>query len=79
MRMKQWIEQFKTSWRDHDFVCAVLGFLFAYAVIAALGLLLPAKVFVVILAAIAGWQLASWSWELAPKLKEFLQRLKILC
>jgi hypothetical protein len=75
--MKQWLNQFSASWRDKDFVCAVLGFLFAYAVIAALGLVLPAKIFVLILAAIAGWQLASWSWQLAPKLKEVLQRLKI--
>jgi len=76
--MKQWISQFSASWRDKNFVCAILGFLFAYAVIAALGLLLPAKVFVLILTAIAGWQLASWSWEFAPKLKELLQQLKIL-
>jgi hypothetical protein len=76
--VKQWLSEFLRSWRDKNFVCAILGFLFAYAVIAALGLLLPAKVFVVILAAIAGWQLASWSWEFAPKFKELLQQLKIL-
>lgn len=76
--MKQWISDFKASWRDKNFVCAIFSFLFAYAVIAALGLILPAKVFVLILAAIAGWQLASWSWEFAPKLKELLQQLKIL-
>ena len=75
--MKQWISDFKASWRDKNFVCAIFGFLSAYAVIAALGLVLPAKVFVLILAAIAGWQLASWSWEFAPKLKEMLQQLKI--
>ena len=76
--MNQWLSDFKASWRDKNFVCAIFGFLFAYAVIAALGLVLPTKVFVLILAAIAGWQLASWSWEFAPKLKELLQQLKIL-
>ena len=76
--MNQWLSDFKASWRDKNFVCAIFGFLFAYAVIAALSLVLPAKVFVLILAAIAGWQLASWSWEFAPKLKELLQQLKIL-
>jgi len=76
--MKQWISEFKASWRDHNFVCAALGFLFAYGIITILGLLLPIKLFIAILAAIAGWQLASWSWEFAPKLKELLQQLKIL-
>ncbi len=70
--MKRWLSEFLRSWRDKNFVCAVLGFLFAYCAITLLGLLLPAKIFVVVLAAIAGWQLASWSWELAPKLKQLL-------
>lgn len=76
--MKQWISQFSASWRDKNFVCAILGFLFAYGMITILGLLLPVKLFIAVLAAIAGWQLASWSWEFAPKLKELLQQLKIL-
>jgi len=75
--MKQWISEFSASWRDRNFVCAVLSFLFAYSMIAILGLLIPTKIFVVILAAIAGWQLASWSWEFSPKLKRLLQQLKI--
>lgn len=70
--MKQWLSEFLRSWRDKNFVCAVLGFLFAYCTITVLGLLLPVKIFVAVLAAIAGWQLASWSWELAPRLKQLL-------
>ena len=75
--MKQWLSELRASWRDHNFVCAVLGFLFAYCTITVLGLLLPVKIFVAVLAAIAGWQLASWSWEFAPKFKQLLQQLKI--
>lgn len=76
--MKQWISQIKASWRDHNFVCAIAGFIVAYGTITVLGLLLPIKVFIAILAAIAGWQLASWSWEFAPKLYSLLKQLKIL-
>ena len=70
--MKQWLSEFIRSWRDKNFICAIGGFLIAYVIIAVLGLLLPLKLFVAILAGIAGWQLASWSWELAPKLKQIL-------
>ena len=70
--MKQWLSEFRASWRDKNFICAIGGFLIAYVIITVLGLLLPAKVFIAILAAIAGWQLASWSWKLAPKLKQIL-------
>ena len=70
--MKQWLSEFIRSWRDKNFICAIAGFLTAYLIITVLGLLLPVKVFIAILAAIAGWQLASWSWELAPKLKKIL-------
>lgn len=76
--MKQWINELRASWRDHNFVCAILGFLFAYCIITVLGLLLPVKIFIAVLAAIAGWQLASWSWELAPKLHNLFKQLKIL-
>ena len=76
--MKQWLSELRASWRDHNFVCAILGFLFAYCTITVLGLLLPVKVFIAVLAAIAGWQLASWSWSLAPKLRNLLKQLKIL-
>jgi hypothetical protein len=76
--MNQWLSEFRASWRDKNFVCAVLGFLLAYSTITILALLLPMKVFVIVLAAIAGWQIASWSWEFAPKLKQLLQQLKIL-
>jgi membrane protein implicated in regulation of membrane protease activity len=75
--MKQWLNELRASWRDHNFVCAVLGFLFAYCTITVLGFLLPIKLFIAVLAAIAGWQLASWSWELAPKLRSLLKQLKI--
>ena len=76
--MKRWLNELRASWRDHNFVCAALGFLFAYCIITVLGLLLPVKVFIAVLAAIAGWQLASWSWKLAPKLYSLLKQLKIL-
>jgi len=72
--MKQWLSELRASWHDKNFICAMLGFLFAYTIIGILGLLLPAKVFVIVLAAIAGWQVASWSWELAPKVKHFIFR-----
>jgi len=76
--MKRWLNELRASWRDHNFVCAILGFLFAYCTISILGLVLPVKVFIAVLVAIAGWQLASWSWELAPKLQNLLKQLKIL-
>jgi len=67
--MKQWLVEFKQSWHDKTFVCAIVGFILAYATIALIGLFLPIKLFIAILSAIAGWQLASWSWELGPKVK----------
>lgn len=70
--MKQWLNEFKRSWQDNNFVCAIAGFLIAYLIITILSLLLPLKLFIAILAAIAGWQLASWSWWLAPKIKQLL-------
>jgi membrane protein implicated in regulation of membrane protease activity len=76
--MKQWLNELRTSWQDINFICAIVGFFLAYLIIAGLGMLLPVKVFIAVLAAIAGWQLASWSWQLAPKLKQLLQQLKIL-
>jgi len=70
--MQNWIGEFLRSWRDKNFMCAMVGFLLSYAAIIIMGLLLPLKIFVTILGAIAGWQLASWSWELAPKIKKLL-------
>jgi len=67
--MKQWFVEFKQSWQDKTFVCAIVGFILAYVTIALIGLFLPIKLFIALLSAIAGWQLASWSWELGPKVK----------
>lgn len=70
--MKQWLSEFKASWRDKNFVCAILTFVLAYVIIAGVGLLLSPQLYTAIISAIAGWQVASWSTRLAPKIKQRL-------
>jgi hypothetical protein len=73
--MKQWLSEFRASWRDKNFVCAILTFILAYIIIAGIGLLLSPQLYTIIISAIAGWQVASWSTRLAPKIKQRLFKL----
>lgn len=74
--MKQWLSEFRASWQDKNFICAAIIFIFSYALIAAIGILLPTLVFTAIISAIAGWQIAGWSFRLAPKLKDYVFKSK---
>ena len=76
--MKQWLEEFKRSWHDKNFVCSIAAFALGYGALAILGLLLSDKLFLVVVCGIAGWQLAAWASGLGPQLLQLLQRLKIL-
>ena len=76
--MKQWLEEFKRSWSDKNFVCSIAAFALGYGALALLGLLLSDKLFLVVVCGIAGWQLAAWASGLGPQLLQLLQRLKIL-
>jgi hypothetical protein len=67
--MKEWIVEFKESWRDKNFVCASLIFILSYLLLAGLALLVSQKIYALIISGIAGWQIASWSWRAAPKVK----------
>ena len=70
--MKQWLSEFRASWRDKNFICAMLVFILSYILIAAVALLLSAQLALAILGGIAGWQVASWSFCIAPKVKQLL-------
>jgi len=70
--MNKWLSDFRASWRDKNFICAMLVFILSYILIAAVALLLSAQLALVILGGIAGWQVASWSFRVAPKVKQFL-------
>jgi hypothetical protein len=70
--MNKWLSDFKASWRDKNFICAAAIFALSYLAIAAIAILLPAQIVVAILGGIAGWQIASWSFRLAPKLKKIV-------
>ena len=76
--MKQWLEEFKRSWHDKNFVCSIAAFALGYGALAILGLLLSDKLFLVVVCGIAGWQLAAWASGLGPQLAKLLQQLKIL-
>ena len=76
--MKSWLEEFKRSWHDKNFVCSMAAFALGYGALLALGLLLSDKLFLAVVCGIAGWQLAAWASGLGPQLVELLQRLKIL-
>ena len=68
--MNKWLSDFRASWRDKNFICAMLVFILSYILIAAVALLLSAQLALVILGGIAGWQVASWSFRVAPKVKQ---------
>jgi hypothetical protein len=70
--MNKWLSDFKASWRDKNFICAAVIFALSYLAIVAIAMLLPAQIVVTILGGIAGWQIASWSFRLAPKLKKIV-------
>lgn len=70
--MNQWLSEFKDSWRDKNFICAATIFALSYLLIIAIGMVVPVQIFVAILSGIAGWQIASWSFRLAPKLKKIV-------
>jgi hypothetical protein len=70
--MRQWINEFKSSLKDKTFTCSIFVYIVTYSLIIAIGLLLPLKIFIGLLGAIAGWQVASWSKLIAPKFKQFL-------
>ena len=76
--MKRWLEEFKRSWHDKNFVCSIAAFALGYGALALLGLLLSDKLFLAVVCGIAGWQLAAWASGLGPQLLQLLQRLKIL-
>jgi hypothetical protein len=50
----------------------MLVFILSYILIAAVALLLSAQLALAILGGIAGWQVASWSFRIAPKVKQVL-------
>lgn len=68
--MNKWLSDFKASWRDKNFICAMLVFILSYILIAVVALLLSAQLALAILGGIAGWQVASWSFRIAPKVKQ---------
>lgn len=70
--MKQWLSEFLRSWRDKNFICAMLVFLASYVLIATIAWLLSAQLALAILGGIAGWQVASWSFRVAPSVKQWL-------
>lgn len=70
--MNKWLSDFRASWSDKNFICAAVIFALSYLTIAAIAILLPAQIVVAILGGIAGWQIASWSFRVAPKLKKIL-------
>ncbi len=67
--MKQWLIELKESWQDKTFICSVTIFALSYLLLIALALLISRELYTLIISAIAGWQVASWSYKLAPKLK----------
>lgn len=67
--MTKWLAEFKQSWQDKNFVCAVLIFALSYLALAGLAILVSRELYTLIISAIAGWQIASWSTALAPKFK----------
>ena len=67
--MKQWLVEFKQSWADKNFICGMAIFALSYLLLATLAILVSRDLYTLIISGIAGWQVASWSWRLAPKLK----------
>jgi hypothetical protein len=54
------------------------AFVIGYGLLTILGLTLSTQLFLAVVCAIAGWQLAAWAGGLGPELLKLLQRLKIL-
>jgi hypothetical protein len=67
--MKQWLQEFKQSWQDKTFLCGFTIFALSYLLLMLLAMILSKQVYATLITGIAGWQIASWSWRLAPKLK----------
>jgi hypothetical protein len=70
--MKQWFAEFKESWTDKNFICGMIIFVISYLLLAGLALLVSRDLYMLTIGAIAGWQVASWSWRLAPKVKQYI-------
>jgi hypothetical protein len=70
--MKQWFVEFKHSWGDRTFICSIIIFVLSYLLLIGLGLLINREIYTLIISAIAGWQIADWSYYLAPKLKQLM-------
>jgi hypothetical protein len=70
--MKQWFAEFKESWTDKNFICGMIIFALSYLLLAGLALLVSRDLYMLTIGAIAGWQVASWSWRLAPKVKQYI-------
>lgn len=67
--MNAWIQEFRRSWADKTFICGMTIFVLSYLLLAGLALLISRELYALIISGIAGWQVASWSTRLAPKLK----------
>jgi hypothetical protein len=67
--MNQWLIEFKKSLQDKTFICSIIIFALSYLLLAGLAILVSHKLYMLIITAIAGWQVASWSHRLAPKIK----------
>lgn len=67
--MKQWLIEFKNSWADKNFICSMIIFVLSYLLLAGLAILVSKDLYILVISSIAGWQIASWSWHLAPKVK----------
>ena len=70
--MNNWLNDFKQSWQDRNFVCGIIIFVLCYLLLAIVALLVSRDLYMILISAIAGWQLASWSWRLAPKIKSMI-------
>ena len=70
--MNNWLNDFKQSWQDRNFVCGIIIFVLCYLLLATIALLVSRDLYMILISAIAGWQLASWSWRLAPKIKSMI-------
>lgn len=72
MIIKVWFIEFKRSWRDKNFICGMAIFVLSYLLLAGLALLVSRELYMIVISAIAGWQVASWSYRLAPYIKQRL-------
>ncbi|NBR62298.1 MAG: hypothetical protein EBT86_11825 [Actinobacteria bacterium] len=70
--MKQWLVEFRRSWQDKTFICGMAIFALSYLLLAGLAIVVSPQLYTLIITVIAGWQVASWSWRLAPKVKSWI-------